>query len=304
MENNINIPDNYTTYKSGKITIYAREKYKEDLIKLEKCIADNLKLAAKHNETLKGRGNCLTLCLNDTNEKVVIRRYKHGGFLGLLAGDIFWNRSRPSDELTISDKAAKAGLSTVEVVGVIKRKIFYPFFKAEIITKEIAGSIDLILAVKQLLRHNEKLACNKKEIIRKVALMVKKMHDIGIYHADLHLKNILLIENRAGNYNIHIIDLDKSSLSHSVNIKDRMKNLYRLDRSVVKLEMSLQKECVSNKKTFPITGTDRIRFLKEYMKDSNFEINNWKSLIKNSVADYGIHKLRWNVLSRITGKGI
>ncbi|HHT9146519.1 MAG TPA: lipopolysaccharide kinase InaA family protein, partial [Candidatus Wunengus sp. YC61] len=59
--------------------------------------------------------------------------------------------------------------------------------------------------------------------------------DAGIYHADLHLKNILLKKDSNEEFTAYIIDLDKSVVLNKLNIQQRIRNLLRLDRSLEKL---------------------------------------------------------------------
>ena len=61
------------------------------------------------------------------------------------------------------------------------------------------------------------------------------MHDAGIYHADLHLKNILLKQDASGAFSAYIIDLDKSFVVDKLTVEQRMKNLLRLNRSIDKI---------------------------------------------------------------------
>src|SRR5574337_1208829 len=76
---------------------------------------------------------------------------------------------------------------------------------------------------------------SKKSVIYALVRLIRNMHDAGIYHADLHLKNILLKGDSNGEFNAYIIDLDKSVVLNELNIDQRIKNLLRLDRSIEKL---------------------------------------------------------------------
>ena len=75
----------------------------------------------------------------------------------------------------------------------------------------------------------------KRQIINKLANAVNDMHDVGIYHADLHLKNILVQSDISGCVHVYIIDLDKSKQYEKISFQRRMKNIMRLDRSFVKI---------------------------------------------------------------------
>ncbi|WP_169703572.1 lipopolysaccharide kinase InaA family protein [Candidatus Kuenenia stuttgartensis] len=95
------------------------------------------------------------------------------------------------------------------------------FYSANFISKEIAGAVDLIDFL------NEQPAVDvhsKKSVIFTLAKLIRKMHDAGIYHADLHLKNMLLKKISGGTFEAYIIDLDKSTVWRQLTIGKRMKN--------------------------------------------------------------------------------
>lgn len=297
--NNNRLPDNFIVIREGKTLIFLKKKYKEALKNLWKKNFNFSKNDRDSNDMFTGRGRCLSMDLGSINGRVVIRRYHHGGLLGLFVGDLFWNQARPLNELLISEKAFEMGINTVEVLAVIKHEIIYPFFKAEIVTKEIKNAFDLIQCIKKNVLKNVTQFKKKKKIIHQVALAVQKMHNVGIYHGDLHLKNILLQEGVEDDFYVYIIDLDKSKLRSRINITTRMKNLYRLDRSVEKMAMFYKKNVYPFGNSFPISKTDRVRFLREYMRDNTDYKEDWRKLIKNSELSYRLHKLRWNVFGKI-----
>ncbi|MGR3220696.1 MAG: lipopolysaccharide kinase InaA family protein [Candidatus Anammoxibacter sp.] len=300
MRNNKHLPDNFTVFKDCGVTIVAKEHYKEALLNLDRKLLDfagrNTGEVNNSGTGFVGRGHCLAVDLEGIDGRVVIRRYRHGGLLGVIAGDLFWNHSRPLNELLVSERARKMGLMTTPVVAVIKHNTFFPFFKAEMVTEEIVDALDLVQYIKADKATNAAFQGKKKEIIRAVAVAVRKMHKIGIYHGDLHLKNILLKEDQNGKICIYIMDFDKSTLHKNLNITQRMRNLYRLDRSVEKLAILLKKRGDTQGSSFPISRVDRVRFFKEYMHNYSGDDGEWKRLIKSRFSNYKLHKLRWYFL--------
>lgn len=293
------LPDNFSVIREGDLTIFAKKRYKEAILNLDKNLFDISENNRDANSAFVGRGHCLATTCDDMNERIVIRRYQHGGLLGLMVRDLFWNQTRPLKELLISERALEMGLRTAEVLAVIKHNILYPFFRSDIVTKEITGAFDLIRIIKDNTSTNIRIYKKKKTIIREIAFAVRKMHNIGIYHGDIHLKNMLVKENRDGNFRVYIIDLDKSKLHRSLNIAKRMKNLYRLDRSVEKLATSFRNQPDVFKRPFPISRTDRVRFFREYMRDYSENEKDWRDLIRRGFSGYRIHKLRWYVLDKV-----
>ncbi len=79
--------------------------------------------------------------------------------------------------------------------------------------------------------------------LRRLARLVRRMHDRGVFHADLKAANVLV-----GSQRIVVVDLDRVRFSLEVPEGDRLLNLAQLNASV----------------TPPITRSDRLRFLHAY----------------------------------------
>jgi tRNA A-37 threonylcarbamoyl transferase component Bud32 len=239
-----------------------------------------------------GRTPCKTLIMESLgNVSFVVRDYCHGGLFGKILRDIFWNSLRPLRELSICEAAGKSGIKTSEVIAIVKNRVLGPIYKCRLVSKEITGAIDLM----ELLLNAEKnkLVARKRQIINKTAKAVKEMHGAGIYHADLHLKNIL-IQSAAGKVDVYIIDLDKSRQYEKISLHQRMRNIMRLDRSVEKM---IRNNRVTFDETypFPISGTDKLRFLKEYIKTDNKSEKPLRYYLQSYNTSHNLHRLWWSV---------
>lgn len=251
-----------------------------------------------------GRGACLAIPVSDLKDRrLIVRHYTHGGLWGKLSGDILWGRNRPLNELVNTEKALEQGVDTAEVVALRFKNFFGPFCRADIFTLEISDAEDLIAF---LAGHTaEEILSQKRRLIGHIAKAVRKIHDAGIYHADLHLKNILVKLTDVPK--IYIIDLDKSKFRTNgadggLPTGQRMDNMLRLNRSVEKFnrwkpDLKL------------ITKTDRLRFLREYatagIADEGTAAfkNDWKDLARRYTSSYAAHRLWWGLL-RTVGLGI
>lgn len=234
-----------------------------------------------------GRGRYLSVPITQNGtERLIIRDYKHGGLLGKLFDDIFCNGNRPFKELHLHEIAFQRGVPSAEAIAVVKRKLWGWFYKASFISKEISGAIDVVQFLKE--SSFEDIQKSKRPAISAIAKLIRKMHDAGIYHADLHLKNILL--KKAGNkeFSVYIIDFDKSVAMSKLDIKLRMKNLLRLDRFIEKLRV--------NQKIDLISKIDRIRFFRYYMWCGDVLDTDWKQYIRRYQSDHMLHKLWWRIL--------
>jgi tRNA A-37 threonylcarbamoyl transferase component Bud32 len=181
-----------------------------------------------------GRGSYLSVPVaENSTERFVVRDYKHGGLLGKLFGGVFLNGNRPLNEMFTGEIASQRSVPSAEVIAIAKRRLWGIFYKAKFISKEIDGAVDMVEFLKK--SSPECIQTYKKPVIFALVKLIRNMHDAGIYHADLHLKNILLKKDSTGKFTAYIIDLDKSVVLNKLDIHQRIKNLLRLDRSLEKL---------------------------------------------------------------------
>jgi serine/threonine protein kinase len=170
------------------------------------------------------------------------------------------------------------------------KNIIGPLYKYKLVSKEVTDTIDLM----ELLRHSDKdsLLARKRQIISKVAKAVKEMHDAGIYHADLHLKNILVQSGEDGTINVYIIDLDKSRQFEEIDLNKRRKNILRLDRSLEKFNRN-----ASDRKDLLVTNTDKMRFLREYIRTDSESRETLKSYLRTYLTTHKLHRFWWLVVN-------
>jgi tRNA A-37 threonylcarbamoyl transferase component Bud32 len=125
--------------------------------------------------------------------------------------------------------------------------------------REIARSRDLqaeLLRIDHAADHESLV--RKRRTIDLLGRLVARMHAAGIYHADLHLKNVLLAEGTAGD-TLYVLDLDAAKMYPTLSDTRKLMNLVRLYRSVEKL----------NRGSRLITRTDLLRFLQAYADESS-----------------------------------
>ena len=290
---NVELPAYFSTLTRGEITLYIKKEYEQRLSAHDIDMLFNLhKDSDKLKVSYHGRTPCKTFIMESLgNISFVVRDYCHGGLFGKILRDIFWNSLRPLRELSICEVAGKSGIKTSEVIAIVKNRVLGPIYKCRLVSKEITGAIDL----RELLLNAEKnkLVARKRQIINKTAKAVKEMHGAGIYHADLHLKNIL-IQSAAGKVDVYIIDLDKSRQYEKISLHQRMRNIMRLDRSVEKM---IRNNRVTFDETypFPISGTDKLRFLKEYIKTDNKSEKPLRYYLQSYNTSHNLHRLWWSV---------
>jgi len=162
---------------------------------------------------------------------VILRRYRHGGLLAPLTGDRFLSSDRFRSEFEIGRAVWAAGVPTARpvAVGWRARGLFHRGFIA---TLTISGARDLLDLFARPSTEPVRVAA-----ARACAQAVRRLHDAGIVHADLHLKNLLVGEGVNGKScgEAWVIDLDLARReSAPLPLNARVSNLARLYRSVEK----------------------------------------------------------------------
>ena len=175
----------YSIYKHGDTTIIFKPPLAPDAIPVHGQIG--------RPSPLKGRGR-IKMLLPD----MVVRDLTHGGMLGPITGDRFLSPSRSLRELTVSAYLVAQHVRTPDVLGLrfVKYGLFYHI---SVITRLVPDSIDFLTYLEQPQQ-------DASAILTDVGRLVRRIHDLQVYHADLHLKNILLDKD----HRPWILDLDKA----------------------------------------------------------------------------------------------
>ena len=306
----VELPAYFSTLNKGKVTLYVKKEYENrmsdqdidvlfDLCK-EPSPGSNHADKNELNNSYQGRSTCKTLLMESLgDESYIVREYWHGGMVGKIFKDLFCDGMRPVRELSVCEAASKGGIKTTEIIAIIKCKVFGPLYKFRLITKEITESIDLIDLLlhsgespRRLLSGENQLFEQKKQIINELAKAVNDMHNVGIFHADLHLKNMLVKSDPGGGVHVYIIDLDKSKQYEKISLQRKIKNIMRLDRSVVKMR---RKNRELFNETFPVSKTDRIRFFKKYIELDSEAVKPLRYYLQSYNNTHAFHKLWWRM---------
>ncbi len=157
---------------------------------------------------------------------LVLRRYKHGGLLGWLTGSLLLGVQRPLRELMVTARAEAAGAPVPHVLCLVLWPVGGPFWSGVIGTREEPHATDLLAT------WSETTGPERLSILTRVGRAIRRLHDAGVEHPDLQLRNILLCDGDQ----IVVVDLDRARLhgAASVTPSRRAANLGRMIRSAVK----------------------------------------------------------------------
>lgn len=170
---------------------------------------------------LPGRQAAYSILLPRTRMRVVVRHNAHGGLFARLTGDRFLAPTRAPRELEISLELDRLGIPTAEVLayalyppgGVVQR--------ADVATREIAGSRDLAHILVSS-------ADERAAALQATANLIAQLSRAGAWHEDLNARNILIAPERA-----YVLDVDRVRLGETPQ-RALAGNVARLARSLRK----------------------------------------------------------------------
>ena len=171
----------------------------------------------------------------------LIRTYLRGGVVRHFLKDRYLLDNRPFRELALHSYAYEKGLSVPKPLGVCWERNG-PWFRGAIAAIEV-DAINLLdylrtvgsnscSTVGQSDRSDTSDRSDLEATLRDCGLLIRRMHDLGIWHADLQLRNILV-----GVEGPLLIDLDKARVRGSLGSWRRARNLLRLRRSFQKWDL-------------------------------------------------------------------
>jgi 3-deoxy-D-manno-octulosonic acid kinase len=178
-----------------------------------------------------GRAATALVSLPSGGPRVVVRRLHHGGLFAKWLGDRYASPARALHELDVTARLREAGAPVPEPVLAVARRRGV-FFSLALATVYEEGAVD---ALSFLASEPE-----DERLLRGAAAVggaLRRFHDAGGHHPDLHVKNLLLRETRAGADAI-VIDLDRGTAGTPPGLAERAAEIGRLWRSLLKRHVS------------------------------------------------------------------
>ncbi|QDU68253.1 lipopolysaccharide kinase InaA family protein [Engelhardtia mirabilis] len=227
--------------------------------------------------------------IHGSGPRLVVRRYRHGGLLRWLTGARFMDASRPVRELCLSAELRRLGLATPEVIAARARPA-RPGWLLDLVSVRIENALDLG-TVLEMARAGELAQADRAALLARTGALIAELHDVGLAHADLQPRNLLVERGSLGTAQprLWVLDLDRSQLVPKLDRAARLQNLARLLRSVRRRE--------GRGRAF-LRRTDLPRFLRGYAGAD------WRGLLPDLVATLEQrswhHRLGW-WLERLVG---
>jgi len=177
-----------------------------------------------------GRGATAIVKWPDGGPTLVVRRLLHGGVLGGLWGDRFATPNRPIDELCLTADLASRGVPVLAPALALGERRVGAWHLAYA-TVQAPRAVD---ALRWLQAGPDRAAMDRAAVA--LGHAVRRFHDAGGFHADLHVKNLMLEEHQGG-FRALVIDLDRARLVLGMTPDERMSQLMRIFRSLVKRDL-------------------------------------------------------------------
>jgi 3-deoxy-D-manno-octulosonic acid kinase len=197
-----------------------------------------------------GRGPTVRLPLGPGDERLLLRLVVHGGLLGRALGTTLLGMGRPRAELAVTSRLRAAGAPVPEPVLAVGVRRVGSLWRAAVGTR--------VEEETQNARRFLEQAPEPAAVARAAEAAgraVRRFHDAGGEHADLHLGNLLL-RSTPDSCECVVIDLDRARCVAQVPAARRMAELARLYRSVVKRSL-----------VSPLGDAGRARFFAAYVGD-------------------------------------
>jgi 3-deoxy-D-manno-octulosonic acid kinase len=149
----------------------------------------------------------------------LVRKYRRGGLIRHVVSDMYFVVNRPRREFGLLRTLHARGLRVPEPLGACWR-YRGPWCRGALATREIEAA--------NLREHLAAGSAGESDLVA-VGRLIREMHDIGVYHADLQLCNILM-----SNDGPYLIDFDNAFVAKQLTPMQRARNLLRLRRSIDK----------------------------------------------------------------------
>jgi len=251
------LPSCFRATSQGRFRVFLRRGLEEALTDLLAPLETLWQRLERATPVARGRGDVALWPLAGRPERAVLRRYAHGGLAAGLLGHLLWGQGRAVRELAMTERAREADVAAPVALAAVVERLFGPVCRAVLVTAEVQAAEDMVHFCRRLADEQPRAAAGaKRRAIIQAARQVRGLHQAGIEHADLHLKNLLVHPGPDGKVRVAIIDFDGARQRPPETHAFRLRNLMRLARSARKVRAARQL----------LTVRDRLRFLREYLR--------------------------------------
>jgi len=211
------------------------------------------------------------------HEEFVLRRFTHGGLLRWLTGRRFRDPERPFREAQLSQQLQAAGIATPDVVCMRAVRAGSGGWNLDLVTRRVVGARDL----SAVLESTDDRAVRAR-LLDAFGGWLRRLHDVGFLHADLHPKNVLVRGGAEPPFELWVVDLDRSVFRAELGDRERAGNLARLLRYVWRRRTRLG-----------LRAHDLARTLRAYEPDGVRRQELWRRIRTRTERTLLLHRAGW-----------
>jgi len=286
--NRRDLPAGFSEIRAGNVQIWVRVGYGFLFRSAGRMVTDRAVCAGTGAPVHRGRADVRRVSLGPAGPPCgLVRHYRRGGLLERVLRDGYLGRGRFCREVRVTEQARAAGLPTVEVLALRTERVLPGFYRADLVTREIEHAPDLAALLDRILKRDRTRAVREVAgTVPAVAGVVRSMHDAGLFHADLNLKN-LLVRGEAPDRECFVIDLDKARfLPAPLDRRRRLSNLLRLYRSLEKLGLA---------GVGGVPLREVVRFARSYCRGDRDVMAACRRMIRRPPLSLRMHRFLWRL---------
>lgn len=211
----------YKKFRSGKYRIILRDDFKD---KLKPLFSDPHGFIKKHiKKTYMEFPNLVAEIYLESGEKLLVKSFGWRSRFHFLISP--FRISKAMRSFNVAKRLIESGITTPTPVCVIVRRYFC--FVVENIY--ITESIEDYITVREYLQKQPDGYAKSHLLLSGLADYVKKLHDAGVWHRDLHLTNFLMKKNKSHHPVFYLVDLNRARSFYKLPFILRVFDIGKMD---------------------------------------------------------------------------
>lgn len=199
---------------------------------LQRALSGNTSEGSPTVDGPPGRGPTAVVPLPGSDSHLHLRPVRHGGWFGAVLRNALLGLHRPLDELRVTAALAERGAPVPSPALVIAERSG-PFWNATVGTVFERNTVDGIAFLS---------SAPEPDIVLRAAAAAGRaigcFHQRGGSHRDLHIGNLLVRIRPDRESEVVVVDLDRAQFLEPVSPSQRMRELMRLQRSLIKRRLA------------------------------------------------------------------
>jgi len=243
----------FAPFKSGTYKGFInRDFYSPELLGLlhnpNRAFSESLSTIIKDSHTTS---SCvMPIQIAENKVEIYIKRYNYQNIFYTLKN--LFRTSRGKRIWKVANSFVSRNILTPQPIAFLEQRKGRLLIKSFLITQKVDQSLPLIKLMQEGLSSLTSESLKRKFfLLQQGAHILRRMHERGVRHGDLKASNILVQKRLNGKDHLYLIDLDSARIKRKITDKDRVKDLARLNASLLD--------------TTIVSTSDRLRFLHYYL---------------------------------------